>query len=922
LDGPVVVLLEGESGIGKTALWTEAVHAAIDAELRVLRARPSEPEQALPFASLGDLLDPVADEVLPELPDPQRRALEAVLLRSHADDAGMGSLLADRALLAAIRALVAGGPLLVAVDDLQWVDPPSARALSFAVRRLESEPVAFLVCVRADEDRERAAALVAGVPEDRVERIPLGPLDVAAVDELLRLRGDPQYPPPTLARIHQQSGGRPMYVIEIASALRASPNGQAAGGPLPIPRSLRELLRDRLGALGWGARSALLAVATMARPTRALAEAAGGPEAVKGLDEAIAQRILAREGEDLQFTHPAFAAVVVAEAPPGEVAAMHRTLADLVKDPVERGRHLALGTQAPDDVVADEVEGAARLARERGAPDLAADLVEHAVRLTPADRGGLVLRREVLVGDLAFEAGETGRARSAYERALAGSPPGPERADVHRRLGLVLRREESYRAASDQFQLALNEPGDDLSLRFRIREDLAWSALVSGEIVPGAANARAAREIAEELGDPAMLAEALATISLAEAMRGRGIPDDLVRRAQLLRERARAIDPGMSRVTMGLALKAVEDIDAAQEEFRTALDQAIQRGDQHDQPFLLWQLSELETRAGSWAEALADADRGLALARQMGQDAVRAGLLYAKALVLAHQGRVDAARELAVDGMALAEASGGRMLVINHTSVLGFIELSCGNPEGTHELLGPLADLVLTGRLRETALARFLPDEIEALIALTKLDLAERLIDDLGAQGKYVGRTWALASAARCRGLLLGAQTKHEAAMEAFAEALALHETLGNPFGEARTQLAQGEVLRRARQRRDARLSMEAALAVFRRLGATLWEARTLGELDRLGRRKAASGQLTITEAKVADLVVEGLTNREIAGRLFLSVRTVDANLERAFHKLGVKNKAGLAVKWAEIRRKQREEGGSGEPLPSSVEDD
>ena len=828
-----------------------------------------------------------------------------MLLRSHEDDAGVGSLLADRALLAAVRRLVAGGPLLVAVDDLQWVDPPSARALAFAIRRLESEPVAFLVSVRAEEDRERVSALVSGVPDDRVERIALGPLDVAAVDELLRVEAGAQFPLPILARIHQQSGGRPLYALEIARALAALPDGYAAGGPLPITGPLRDLLRERLDGLGPAARSALLAVASLARPTRQLASAAGGPEAPRAY-EAIAHRILVRGGEDLQFTHPTFAAVVVAEAPPAEVAAMHRTLADLVQDPVERARHLAFGTQEPDEGVADEVEAAALLARERGAPDLAADLVDHAVRLTPADRPDIVLRREVLVGDLAFDAGDAARARSAYERALASSPPGPGRADARRRLGLVLHREASYWAAAEQFRMALNEPGDDLSLRFRIRQDLAWSGLVSGDFVPGAANARAAREIAEELGDPALLAEALATVSLAEVTMGRGIPDDLVHRAQALAQRAGLKGAGTSGVTLALALKAVDDIDAAQEQFRAVLEQATQRGDQAELPFLLWQVSELETRAGKWEQALADADRGLALALQTGQDAVRAGLMYAKALVLAHQGHIDEARTLAVEGMALAEASGGRMLVIHHTSVLGFIELSVGNPAGTHERLGPLADLVLAGRLREPVLARP-PDEIEALIALGEHDRAERLIDDLASQGEYLERTWAQATAARGRGLILGARGDLDGALVAFAEALGHHETLGYPFAKARTQLVQGEVLRRARRRKDAGTSMQAALDGFEALGATLWATRARAEMARLGGRPARTGELT-PAGRVADLVVEGKRNREIAGQLFLAVRTVDSNLERAFHKLDVRNRAELAVKWAEIRRMEREE--------------
>ncbi len=360
--GPAVLLLEGESGIGKTTLWKRGVAAAAERGWRVLSTRPAESEAKLSYAGLADLLE-ASDDVIQALPDPQRNALEVALLRAGPEEGSSSDARAvSAAVLTALREAAAAGPVLIALDDVQWLDPSTASALGFAVRRLESEPIGLLLA-----RREAGAALPFGLsrafPEDRIARIRLEPLSVDDLGVLLHARLGASLPRPTLKRLHEMSGGNPFFALEIA---RAELRGELrpTGAALPVPQTLREdLLRDRLRALPSSNREILLYASACSRPTVELLEAVAGSTDVAGhLTKAVDAGIVEIDGDGVSFTHPLYGSAIYAEASREHRHRVHRQLAEVIEDPEERARHLALGTDDPDPEAAAALEVAAQAA--------------------------------------------------------------------------------------------------------------------------------------------------------------------------------------------------------------------------------------------------------------------------------------------------------------------------------------------------------------------------------------------------------------------------------------------------------------------------------------------------------------------------------------------------------------------------------
>lgn len=233
-DGPRALTLIGEAGIGKSTLWLRGVEIARDRGSCVLASWPAEAERELAFAGLGDLLEPVLDDVLPRLVRPRRRALQVALLLEEAQDP-----VAPRAVAVAVRSalelLAEAQPLLVAIDDVQWLDPPSTVALAFALRRTGA-PMRLLLARRTGTITP--TSLESALPAPSVERLHRGPLTVGALQAVLRERNVRVFPRPTLLRIHETSGGNPFYALELARAL---PHELGPGGPLPVPETLEEL---------------------------------------------------------------------------------------------------------------------------------------------------------------------------------------------------------------------------------------------------------------------------------------------------------------------------------------------------------------------------------------------------------------------------------------------------------------------------------------------------------------------------------------------------------------------------------------------------------------------------------------------------------------------------------------------------------
>jgi DNA-binding CsgD family transcriptional regulator len=445
------------------------------------------------------------------------------------------------------------------------------------------------------------------------------------------------------------------------------------------------------------------------------------------------------------------------------------------------------------------------------------------------------------------------------------------------------------------------EAGDDLALRALIERRHGNSKGNAGDFAGWERHAEAAVALAEAADDIPQLVQALAELGTVRMFRGHGVQHELMARAlalaSLISETAIEQSPMLE---LGMQLLFADEFDQARHLLQAEAARALEHGSVDVRGEALLLLTELEIWIGNWPLADQYASECLALARQVNTSNGEPATLYARALVDAHLGRVQAARAAAERGSALAAGMGDETFRVLNEHVLGFLELSVGDPARAHVRLGPLVGALHPIGVAEPTIFPVLPDAIEALISLGELDQAEPLIEKLDAQGRVLDRAWALATAARCRGLLAAARGDPPGALAHFQRALREHQRVPRLFELARTLRAQGMVLRRDKHKAAAKAALEQALGVFEGLGALLWVEATKAELGRVGLRPAApldASGITAAEARVAELVAAGRTNREVAGELFMSPKTVEAHLSRIYRKLGVRSRAELAHK-------------------------
>ena len=903
-SGPVALLIEGDPGIGKTTLWRHGVAAAGERGLQVLSCRPVEAEITLPFAALGDLLGEVPDSALARLPDPQREALDAALLRADARPGGLQARAIALGVLGVIRALASEVPLLLAVDDAQWLDQPSADALAFAARRLRDERVGLLLSRRTEAGNAAPLELEIAVDADRMTRLTVGPLDLTSLDRLLRAQLGRQFLRPALIELQRVSGGNPFFALELGRALVARDVSPTPGEPLPVPATLNDLVRDRLAGMPLRAREAALVVSALSRPTVehvvAAADAGVGEPA---LDEAEAAGVLEVADGRVRFSHPLLASVVYAQTARAQRRELHARLAKIVDDPDEQALHLALAAPGPDARVAEAVEAAARRARARGAPQAAAELWDRARDLSPpGDPRGW--RRAVEAGESHLEAGDTDRARVILEETVAGLPPGPERAFALTRLAWVRAFAHGFHVSAELFAEALQEIGDDLATRIEIEMGLAWSIHETGDVASAEPHAQAALELAEQLAEPGVLASAMASMAFFQTIRGRGVPIALIERARALEDADDEWRSIVGRVrpawVHGLLLQWAGDLDAARSTLEGLRDRVLARGDEHAVGNVACVLGRIECLTGNWELASHYADESLEILAQTGQEDERPFGLTLRALVEAYAGRVAEARAATDEGLPLALEVGVVPAHFELLAIRGFLEHSLGDAREAQRFLGPLPRAVAEAGFREPALFRFHGDAIETLLALGERVAATALLAELEEQARETGGRWAQTVASRCRALVLAAAGDAEGADASLAGTLELHEQLGEPLEHGRTLLLLGTLQRRNRKKRVARESLTEALGIFDELGARLWSEKARAELKRIGGRAPAQpGALTPTEERVAALVAAGHTYQEVADALFVSPKTVQWNLSKIYRKVGVRSRAELAAKLA-----------------------
>ena len=885
-SGPSGLVIEGEAGAGKTTLWLAGVEEARERGYRVLETRPAEAEAGLPFAGLGDLVESVVDEVIEELPEPQADALRVALLLTPPRGAPPDERAVAVAVLGVLRELAGAGPVLVAVDDVQWLDPPSATVAAFAWRRLREEPVGLLLAHRLG-----TFAPAPIVDDARLSPLAVGPLTLGAVHRLLHERLGLVLSRPALRRVYEVAGGNPFFALELGRALQAHEGELSPGEPLPVPDRLQELVDARLEALPPESRELLVAAAALSHPTVGLLGALGGG----ALRPALEAQVVELQGERVRFTHPLLASAAYQGIDVLGRREVHHRLAELVADPDERARHLALAADAPDSDVARALEEAANHARARGATAAAAELCEQARRLTPPEHPDDVHRRTVAAARNRFLAGDGMQARDLLDEALASARTGNDRAQALVLLAQLARFEGDQPQSAELARQALAEPGTDEQVRADAARNLAASLyFMREELEIALRHAVMAADLAARSGAVVLQAQSLVEKGLVEALLGHSTAAATLRAAGELGDVPERVTDSPS-MAWAAFLYWTDEVEDAAPRLRRSYEEAVARGDESSVPMILATLAVVEYLAGRWAEATRLVDESYEAAVQAGQRPQQAWSLSARALVRASSGLESDARADADEALTLAGERGMGAARITAVWALGLLELSLDRPEEAARVLAPHRERLLAAGVGEPGTIRFVPDEIEALIALGRLDEAEERLGWLDERGRALDRASALAAGLRCRGLLAAATNDGEGALEAFEQALAQHARVPMPFDRARTLLALGGALRRAKRKRDARATLDEAAQVFEKLGATLWARKARAELGRIGGRAASHGELTPTERRVAELVAEGRTNKEVAGTLFVSARTVEFHLSHVYRKLGLRSRAELA---------------------------
>ena len=885
---PSGLVIEGDPGIGKTTLWLSALDQARERGFAVLAARASATDSVLAYTSLADLL---ADAGLDEtpLPDPQRLAIDRILLRASTEGQPTDQRTVAAAFVSAIEILAEASPLLVAVDDLQWLDTSSAHAIGFAARRATGH-VGLLATFRTNRHRDHPPSWFAPPPPAELARIRLGPLSIGAIHGAVSRRLGRSLSRPQISRIHEVSAGNPFYAIELARTLLDQP----PGSPMSMPATLMDLVHHRVGTLDPGVREALLAMACAGAPTIgdiAYAIDDDAHHVVGLLEVAETQDIVEIAGNRVHFTHPLLARGCYDDATPAQRRAMHRRLAELVTEPELRARHLALSDPTGEPQTLDALDTAARRARRRGAPLAAAELLDMAIRL-----GGDTPKRRIRSARNHLDAGDSARARKLLTETISALPPGGLRAEVLHMLAVVSLYDDSFVEAADLLQRALDEVGDHLPLRVQALVTLAFTLLNVGDMTAALATVDQAVTAAELLGHPQLLSQALSMSVHLHFRRGDGLDKHCLQRALELEDREAfmpaALRPG---VQNALLLGWSGDLGHAYEQMTSWWRRCHERGEEGELIHVAFNTFQIEVWRGNFTQANHLADDAVESARQLGGDLALGTALTMRATLAAYAGDEQRAREDAAAALAASQRCGAHVLAEWPIVSLGFLEVSLGNHADALKTLAPLLSGFNTGPGgTEISVASFLPDAVEALIALGRFDEADPLVAALERNGRRLDRAWMLAVGARCRATLLAARGDLTAATAAAQTAMTEHDRLPMPFERARTQLLLGQLQRRQRQRDAARANVVAALSVFDELDTPLWSAKARASLARFEVSAGPAKLLTSGERRVAELAASGMTNREVAAALFISPKTVEVHLTRAYRKLDVHTRAEL----------------------------
>ena len=883
--GGAALVLSGDPGMGKTALLNALAESAAAAGTVVLRVTGAEFEGEISFAGLNQVLLPVLGDV-DELGAAHRDALRVAL--------GFGTgpppdrLLVSNAVLILLQRVAARGPLLLIVDDLPWIDRASAAVLSFVARRLDGRGAGLLVACRtgADSYFDRA-----GLPEYE-----LTPLDDTAATELVAARF-PGLDPLVRSRVLGVAQGNPLALLELSEALSDSQRSATEPLPsvLPLGQRLQKLFISRVTRLPPATRSLLLVAALEGTgDLRLLAAAGSGDYRLEDLAPAERDHLV-RVGQDpgrVSFAHPLIRSAAVEASTAAERRRAHQAVAAvLAGQPERRAWHLGEAAVAPDEHVAALLEEAAHRSHQRGDYLGAVAGLTRAAGLSPAaaERGRRLAEAAYIGAEALGEVRGTSRLLDGIRQA------GPQDSGP------------LHSAAAAAFVMLNGDGHIDTVHR-----------MLAGAIASGAHG--------YDAGDTALL-RALWALAMTCFLGGRrelwdtfhaavarltpGPPPILALTIDMFADPARTGVAALPRLEAALRTvhhevdpNVIDDVAAAAmyadrlAEVREPLWRAVLRaregspGRRH--LVALMDLCIDDFHRGEWQEAAELAAEGLQVSEERGGRFFGWYFRYHQALLAAVTGRFDASRALAGQITTWAGARGARTPQVFARHALVLADLGQGDYESAYHHA--------TWMSPAGTLAPYVPhclwvvmDLVEAAVRTHRREEADRHVRamreaDIAALSPRLA-ILAAASAA------IAAEDDRSLAL--FGQALSLPGVGQWPFDVARVRLAYGERLRRARAAAESRIHLEAALVAFRELGAAPWAARAELELRATGLTRTSPGvpggaALTPQELQIARLAASGLTNKQIAGRLFLSPRTVGGHLYQIFPKLGITSRAAL----------------------------
>lgn len=882
------LVLTGAAGVGKTTVWEAAVEAAAAEGWRVLRARPAESEAQLSFVAVNDLLYGVDVSALDGVPEPQRHALDVVLSRVAPGERSAEPSAASLGFANVLRVLAAERRLLVAIDDVPWLDRPSAEMLAFVARRVQDGSVRFVLARRVGPESSLERAFEARA----LRQLELSGLSLGAMRVLLAERLKLRPARRMLRRLWDTTEGNPLLTLELARALKAQTAGLEVAELASVIDVSREPFVDRVAALTSSLRQAVLAVVLNPQMTRRELEAICGCHLVQ---DAVSQELLADFGERVRLVHPLLGAAVSRRATPAERRVVHGAIACVLVDESRAILHAALATTGYDPDLATRAAAAAADALERGAVYDAVELGQHALRLT--DAGSPEHAQRLLgLGRYLVIAGELPAVSELLAPWVEKLPAGRPRAQAHLLLGEAAPLAEHER----HLDLALEHSRHDPDVRADALS--AKSILLALIRVADIRRAEALAEQALATGGcgPETMQRALHALAWARALRGR--PSDGMARAGTrppgpasLYESA-LVRPAAVRLTWR------GQVAEARTMLRRLLDLSEQRGEARSCVVLTLHLCELELRVGDARAAakLLDDWEDWTAGEAVGDiETIRA---RCEALLAAIRGRTAEVAHWAQTAIASSQSSGFAWDRLDALRAVGLAALHDHAPQRAVDPLRAVWEHVCREQVLDPGAFPVGSDLVEALYSVSEAAEAEAVRRALAEAARAQRHPWAGAAVARCRAETSLARRRNDEALERFQVAAAAYRDLGLHFDCARALLSAGGVARSIRRWGTARRLLEDAAAGFSALGSDGWADEARAQVDRTGARKPrTANELTSSERRVATFAAAGLSNKEIAERLVISTSTVETHLKRCYAKLGVRSRTQLGPSVAAI---------------------